>query len=127
MRRDIDGLVSLAKAASPRSLLRHPRMSRSGFIRAKCIAASKPIPLFAPITTTVFPERSSYSTEGTVSSCWRTNSKKLSCMGLEDGVCSKENYYPTYEYALFIRQQRPAPDGCRRFYAFAALVTSSYY
>ena len=42
----------------------HPKMSLFGCIRAKCFAASSPIPLFDPVTSTLFPARSAYSGGG---------------------------------------------------------------
>jgi hypothetical protein len=51
-------------------------MSLAGFMEAKCFAASKPMPVFAPVTTTVLPDRSTLGTSD--SAVWGTDMIKIS-------------------------------------------------
>ena len=51
-------------ASLPLASLRHAIISFSGFMEAKCFAASNPSPVFAPVTNTTLPVRSS-ATRGT--------------------------------------------------------------
>ena len=86
-------------AALPLLSLRQARTSLAGFIRAKCFAASKPMPALAPTTMTVFPVRSAFSTGGTVVHWSTIKSKidffmdrvKVSCVGIPwDGGFNEE-------------------------------------
>lgn len=45
----------------------------AGFILAKCVAASRPIPVLAPVTITVLPARSTRSGGGRRVHCARRN------------------------------------------------------
>lgn len=47
----------------------HAMIRRAGFIAAKCIAASKPSPVLAPVTSTDLPVRSALRTGGTREYC----------------------------------------------------------
>ena len=72
------GLENLPEtAAVPLLSLRHARMSLAGRIRAKCAAGSKPMPVLAPTTTTVFPVRSVLSTAGTHDHCSRAKPRNV--------------------------------------------------
>jgi hypothetical protein len=53
-------------------------ISLAGFIEAKCLAASKPIPEFAPVIRTVFPDRSVFTTGATGLPCDLITSARVS-------------------------------------------------
>lgn len=78
----------LATASLPFSWLLDVKISLPGPMRAKCFAASNPIPVFAPVTITVFLLRSCFGTGGTVVHCALTKSKSVNFMDKRVLGCS---------------------------------------
>lgn len=72
-------IYSPCTAACAFSLFLHPSIIRLGFKAAKCRAASKPSPVLAPMTITVFPGRSTLNvdTSGNGARCAFTYFEKL--------------------------------------------------